>query len=207
MKIKIFAIGPILTNTIFLICEKTKEMAIIDPSIGAYEKILKYEKDFSIKTILLTHSHWDHIADVFKIKKKTNALVYIHKLDSENLKKPGYDKLPSMVKIDPVEPDIYIEDKMKLFVGDIEIEVIHTPGHSPGSVCFYISKEKILFSGDTLFHGGIGRIDFPFSNPSDMQKSLKKLFKLPNDVTVIPGHGKKTTIGKSKNLIHLFDEE
>jgi glyoxylase-like metal-dependent hydrolase (beta-lactamase superfamily II) len=198
MGFKSFVTGSFDTNSIVIFCDKTKIAAVIDPAFNSSEKILSYvEKNkLFLKFIFLTHSHFDHIGDVSKIKKEKNALVYVHKLDSKNLKNPGSDLLPLMEEIEGVEADRYLKDAQKLFVGTIEIKVIHTPGHTPGSVCFYVEGEKILFSGDTLFKGSIGNISFPMSNPLDMWESLKKLSKLPKDTRVIPGHGGETSIGK-----------
>jgi glyoxylase-like metal-dependent hydrolase (beta-lactamase superfamily II) len=198
MEFKSFISGSYDTNSIVIFCDKTKIAAVIDPAFNSFEKILPFvEKNkLFLKFIFLTHSHFDHIGDVFKIKKKKNTLVYIHKLDAKNLKDPGSDLLPLMEDVKGVSADRYLKDNQKLFVGSIEMRVIHTPGHTPGSVCFYAAKEKILFSGDTLFKGSIGNISFPNSNPSDMWESLKKLSKLPKDTRVVPGHGNETTIGK-----------
>ena len=93
-----------------------------------------------------------------------------------------------------------LEDKDKLKVGKVELQVIHTPGHTPGSICLYIPKENVLISGDTLFAGSIGNISFPTSKPKLMWESLKKLSKLTPDTKVLPGHGQSTTIGKEKWL-------
>lgn len=200
MIIEKFICGPFDTNTLLIVCEETKKAAVVDPSVGAYKKILAYAKknDLTIESIYLTHSHWDHIGNVAQIKEETNAKVYVHKLDAPNLQNPGKDGLPVFERIKKVVPDKYFEEGDKLKVGTIELQVIHTPGHTPGSVCLYIPKEKVLISGDTLFAGSIGNISFPSSQPKLMWQSLKKLAKLPPDTKVLPGHGESTTIDKEK---------
>ncbi|MCB1082882.1 MAG: MBL fold metallo-hydrolase, partial [Simkania sp.] len=115
--------------------------------------------------------------------------------DRLNVVKPGSDKLPLMFHIDGVEPEFDLQEGEVIEVGKLKLIVIETPGHTPGGVCFYLDKEKILFSGDTLFKGSIGKISFPTANPQAMWRSLKKLEKLPPETVVYPGHGPSTTIG------------
>ncbi|HEU64247.1 MAG: putative metallo-hydrolase [Candidatus Anoxychlamydiales bacterium] len=195
MLIKIFVLGPIENNTFVVTCSKSKKSFVIDPSFGAFEKIKNFleDKSYTLDKILLTHSHLDHIADVKHLKDTFSSPVYIHKLEAKTLQKPEPLSFFS-IKAEGVKPDVVFEDNDKIEVGDIEIKVIHTPGHTPGGTCFYIEKEKTLFSGDTLFKGSFGRVDFSYSNPKDMIKSLKKLSKLPKETKVYPGHGSQTTI-------------
>ena len=148
-----------------------------------------------VEAIFLTHSHWDHIADVAVLKKELDLKLYVHPFDAANMCHPGSDGLPLMFPIEGNEPDGFFEEGQKLQVGNLEIEVIHTPGHTPGGVCFYIPREKVLISGDTLFSGSIGNLSFPTADPEAMWASLKKLAKLPPDTRVYAGHGPATTIG------------
>ena len=195
MLIKIFVLGPLENNTFVVTSQKSKKSFVIDPSFGAFEKIKNFleDKSYTLDKILLTHSHMDHIADVKHLKDAFSSSVYIHKLEAKALEKPEPLSFFSM-KAEGVKPDILFEDREKIKVGDIEIEVIHTPGHTPGGSCFYIEKEKTLFSGDTLFKGSFGRVDFSYSSPKDMVKSLERLSKLPKETKVYPGHGSLTTI-------------
>lgn len=197
MIIKKFVCGPIENNTFVLVSEKTKKALVIDPAFGASNKVEKYvnENNYTLEKILLTHGHWDHITDVKLLKEEFSCLVYAHKLDSSLLENPQESSFFSTITLPNFKPDVLLEGGEKIKLGDIEILVIHTPGHTPGCICFYIEKEKVLFSGDTLFKGSFGRVDFSYSSSQDMIKSLKKLSNLPKDVKVYPGHGSETTIG------------
>jgi glyoxylase-like metal-dependent hydrolase (beta-lactamase superfamily II) len=197
-----FPSGPFRTNAILIGCPKTKRGAVLDPSFGSATPILQKaaELDLKIEKILLTHSHWDHIADVFVLKEKTQALIYLHSLDAKNLEEPGSDGLPLLIPIRAVKVDYFLNEGDVIHVGDLKLEVIHTPGHSPGGVCFFIRSEKVLFSGDTLFQGTIGNLSLPTAEPERMWPSLKKLSKLPADTRVIPGHGGETMIGNEEIL-------
>lgn len=189
--------GPFDTNAYVVACPTTKKAAIIDPAPESYDKILNTIESNHLKPelVLLTHSHWDHIAEVAQIKKKYHLPVYIHALDAPNLESPGADKLPCWIAIEGVHPDKLLKEGEIISVGDLQFHVIHTPGHTPGGVCFYCPKENVLISGDTLFKGTIGNISFPTASPSSMWESLKKLSKLPKETIVYPGHGPSTTIG------------
>ncbi len=197
MILEIFPSGPIATNAILIGCPQTKRAAVIDAPLKSCQQILAAQQrhGLHVEMILLTHSHWDHIAEVALFKKEFGAHVLIHAEDAGNLERPGSDGLTSLFPITGVKPDGYLVDGQQLFVGNLDIEVIHTPGHSPGCVCFYLEREKILISGDTLFRGGMGNLTLPTARPQLMKESFKKLARLPSDVKVIPGHGKPTTIG------------
>lgn len=197
MFIQAFPSGPFSTNAYLIACPHTKQAAIIDPAPDSAEKIQQTIKqhEFVPIAILLTHSHWDHIADVSTLKQQYNIPVYIHSLDVPNLVQPGSDGLPCWVKINSVQPDRLIKEADIIPVGEIKFKVIETPGHSPGSICLYNKEEGILFSGDTLFQGTIGNLSFPTSVPDQMWTSLEKLSKIDAQTKVYPGHGPQTTIG------------
>jgi glyoxylase-like metal-dependent hydrolase (beta-lactamase superfamily II) len=197
MVIQAFPSGPFSTNAYLVACTQTNQAAIIDPAPESHVVIDAYLQmyPFTVTHILLTHSHWDHIADVAELRKQLNVPVYVHALDAPNLEKPGSDELPCWIPISGVKPDGYLEEGDSIQIGHLLFKVIHTPGHSPGSVCFYEPKQQILFSGDTLFKGTIGNLSFPTSQPDRMWESLDKLSKLPLQTKVYPGHGPQTTIG------------
>jgi hydroxyacylglutathione hydrolase len=191
-----FPSGPYKTNAILI--GKDGAGAVVDPSPGSAGEILHqaHESGLKVEKILLTHSHWDHIADVRAIQEETGAPCYVHPLDAPNMETPGSDGLLLRVPILPVHPDHLLEEGEIIKVGPLSIEVIHTPGHSPGGVCFYVASEDLLIAGDTLFCGSIGRLDLPTGDPKTMWSSLKKLAKLPPKTRVVPGHGPDTEIGK-----------
>jgi hydroxyacylglutathione hydrolase len=200
MFIKTFTSGPADTNCYLVGCPKTREALIIDAPQGVTSKITQEDK-WVIKMIFITHSHWDHTVDAAQLKKTFRIPLYIHPSDEENLRQPGSDKLPLFFPIDSVQADGFLKDGEIFRVGNLEFKIIETPGHSPGGVCLWFQKEKVLFSGDTLFRGAIGRTDFPTSSPSQMRESLNKLAKLPPDTKVYSGHGLPTTIAaESQNI-------
>ncbi|GAB4189548.1 MAG: MBL fold metallo-hydrolase [Simkaniaceae bacterium] len=207
MKIFSFCCGPFQTNTYLIACEQTNNGAVVDPALGSKELCMETLEKAKIRcqAIFLTHSHFDHIAEVSPLKKEYGAAVYIHPFDAPNLENPGSDLLPLPFPIEGVMPDYFLEDGMRIMLGNMELLVIHTPGHTPGGVCFYAQKEKILFSGDTLFQGSIGNISFPTAQPQKMWDSLKKLSRLPSETKVYPGHGPPTTM-KKENWLEKAEE-
>ncbi len=196
MFIQVFPSGPFSTNAYVVACPNKREAAILDPAPNSFTDIQTFltNQNLKIQKILLTHSHWDHIADVTSFKEKYAIPVYIHSLDAPNLQQPGVDGLPCWLSIPAVQPDVLLEEGMQVAVGELTFQVMHTPGHSPGSVCFYEPQQQVLFSGDTLFKGTIGNLSFPTSQPSLMWPSLAKLAQLPPQTRVFPGHGPATTI-------------
>jgi len=193
-----FPFGPLETNAILIGCAQTKIGVAIDPSSGSAGAILEKTAELGLKIekILLTHSHWDHFADAHDLKAKTDAPLYIHFLDAKNLEHPGADGLPLIFPIHPVTPDHFLNEGDLIEVGKLKLEVIHTPGHSPGGVCFYLREQNLLISGDTLFQGSIGTLSLPTAEPDLMWNSLEKLAKLPKETRVVPGHGGETSIGR-----------
>ena len=179
---------------------------MVDPAQGSTREILEEaaRHHFTIDAILLTHSHWDHIADLSLLKERTGAPIYVHAADARNVELPGTDFLPLFFPIQGTHPDRLLKEGDEIRIGQIVFEVIHTPGHSPGGVCFFCRAEKILIAGDTLFCGGIGRIDLPTSQKKQMQASLAKLALLPADTRVIPGHGEDTTIAKERSTLRCL---
>ncbi len=196
MFIQIFPSGPFSTNAYVAACEQTREAAIIDPAPDSFSAICAFVefRELTCRKILLTHSHWDHIADVQRLKEQYGVPVYIHSLDAPNLRQPGADGLPCWLNIPGVEPDVLLKEGLVVPVGNLTFQVIHTPGHSPGSICFYEPQQHVLFSGDTLFKGTIGNLSFPTSQPDLMWPSLDKLSRLPQQTRVFPGHGPETTL-------------
>lgn len=202
MIIKAIPSGPYFTNAYVFACSETRKAVIVDPSPKSAPKITAYLDDHSLEpiAILLTHSHWDHIADVAELKALYSIPVCVHALDLPNLENPGADQLPCSIPISGVRADVLIQEGSKIEIGLLCLEVIHTPGHSVGSVCFFEKNRQILFSGDTLFRGTIGNISFPTSDPESMWTSLKKIAQLPPTTVFYPGHGATSTLGRENWL-------
>ncbi|NBT58493.1 MBL fold metallo-hydrolase [bacterium] len=199
---KTFPVGPLQCNCSILACERTLEAIVIDPG-DEPQKILQHLTQLGVKVkyLLHTHAHFDHIGATKDIKAQTSASVCLHKADQFI-----YEMLPMQGKMfgfqfetaPPVEK--YLEDEEILQFGDHGIQVIHTPGHSPGGVCFKLTAgDETLFSGDTLFKQSIGRTDLWGGNYEELIASIKnRLLVLNDDIGVFPGHGPSTLIGQEK---------
>ncbi|MDQ5956129.1 MAG: MBL fold metallo-hydrolase [Candidatus Rhabdochlamydia sp.] len=209
MIVKKFTTGPIDTNSYLLICPSSKSAVVIDVGQDSAQELNSYAERHQLKLekILLTHSHWDHIAGLAHLKNHLDIRVYVHQDDENNIINPGSDGLLLFIPIQGVKVDHYLKDEEVINAGDLRIKVIHTPGHTPGGVCFYLEEQKMLFSGDTLFQGAIGRMDLPTAcSPLKMIESLKKLETLPQETIIYPGHGEKTTIKQELSNIHAMEK-
>lgn len=200
-------VGPLECNCIIFGCKKTKEAVVIDPGDEA-TRILNClnQNGLHLKHILQTHAHIDHIGGAKDLQKATQTEVLIHQSDLLVLASLQMQALMFGLETKtPPKINRFIKEDDKITVGDYEMRVIHSPGHSPGSVCFYIlrsvngDEKHILFSGDTLFYRSIGRYDLPGGSYEQLMASIRdKLFVLPDDTIVYPGHGPMTTIGEEK---------
>ena len=194
LKVHCITVGELQTNCYLIFEEKTKTCIIIDPGAEG-EKIEKEtkKKNLNVVGIVNTHGHPDHISADNYLKKVFSCPVYIHPLDAEML-----DELKNNIvsflyfgDFESPHPDEFIKDK-SLKIGNIEFEVIHTPGHTPGSIC--LIANNFVITGDTLFCGSVGRCDLPGGDESKLMESLKKLIVLPGDYAIYPGHGPQCTI-------------
>jgi len=194
-------VAPYYTNSYIYYDENTLEAAVIDPG-GSADKLMDTAKEngLTIKYILLTHGHFDHIAGANELKVLSGAQVIAFEDEDELLKSADMNlSLIGMGKGVIINSDKLLKEGDFVDVGNGKLALIHTPGHTAGGVCYYDEENGILFSGDTLFKGTTGRYDLPTSDGAALFASIKKkLFTLPDDVKVLPGHEASTTIGFEK---------
>ncbi|MFA4905369.1 MAG: MBL fold metallo-hydrolase [Candidatus Margulisiibacteriota bacterium] len=183
MNIKTTKVGELRTNC--YIVSDDNEALVIDPGFET-EKILQEVGGLKIKAVILTHGHYDHVTEAFKL----NAPVWIGEKDEAMMKLTTGKKADRLLK-----------DHDSFDICHLTFVIYETPGHTPGGICLYNEKEKVLFTGDTLFGADYGRTDLPGGSESEMVNSLKKLLKLPPETKVYPGHGHPTTIGDEQNLL------
>ena len=199
MIIKNIVVGPLEVNCYILGCEETKEAAIIDPGDNADEIIKIIEREgLKPKYIINTHAHFDHIGGVKEIQDYFKIDFILHKEDLFLIENASEQAAAFGLKpISKPEVNRYVNNDEKISLGNNSITVIHTPGHSPGCVCYYLDNN--LFVGDTLFAGSIGRTDLPGGSYETLISSVKeKLFPLGDSTVVYPGHGPSTTIQSEK---------
>lgn len=196
-------VGPIATNVHILADPRSREAIAIDtatPSVGWIADELT-ERGWTLRLIVSTHGHWDHIGDNAAVAEHTGAEIAVHPLDRERLVAPSAQFAP--FDIVPSVPAVELAEGGEVRFGDIRLRVLHTPGHTEGSVCLLAADDGLLFSGDTLFAGGWGRVDLPGGDPDAMVASLARLLTLPDGVRVFPGHGDDTTIGRERAWLEL----
>ena len=201
MRITNLPSGALQANTYLAVDEKTNEGFIVDP--GGYNKVLTkevQENNVKIKYIILTHGHSDHICGVNEHKAEfPDAKIVAYKDEEAMLENPNLNQSPGFGVPYSTKADILVSDGDELKVGDVTLKFIHTPGHTEGGMCIYVKEAKALFSGDTLFRQSIGRTDFPGGSYKEIMDSIrKKLFLLPDDTNVFPGHMGMTSIGFEK---------
>lgn len=209
MIVEAYAIGPLKTNC--YLYRDDKKAWVIDP--GEHSPFIKdiiISQGLALKGILLTHGHFDHILGIKMLTQlKPDVEISIHPLDADSIGEGGLKNLHSFLQqVDPALLEVVkgIEEEFphpthllqdQEMIKGCDLKVLHTPGHTPGGVCFYSEKDKILFSGDTLFNSTVGRSDLPGGSMETLIHSIQKqLLILPKDVVVYPGHGGTTTIGK-----------
>lgn len=206
IEIKSMTLGMVATNCYLIISKETKEALLIDPADNALRISNVIEENVcTLKAILLTHGHFDHIMALNELKKRYNVPVYAHEEEEDVLKQSSLNMSGMIGQIYTTQADIYVKDGEHLKLAGLDIIVLHTPGHTKGGVCYYLPEEKVLMSGDTLFHCSIGRTDFPTGSMSQLVRSVKEqLFVLPDDVQVYPGHDSVTSIGYEKQYNPFF---
>jgi len=201
MFLKRLVVGALKTNCYLIACKETKKAVVIDP--GEEDEVdlilnLLQKNNFDLKYVINTHGHIDHIAGNNLLKAKTEALLLIHRLDADMLVDANKNFSSFMGKeICSPPADKLLEGGDEIFLGRLNLIVIHTPGHTPGGISLVLNN--IVFTGDTLFAGGIGRTDLPGGSYQDLIKSIReKLLILGDDKIIYPGHGPDSTIGEER---------
>ncbi|HET9457653.1 MAG TPA: MBL fold metallo-hydrolase [Candidatus Limnocylindrales bacterium] len=196
-------VGPIATNVHVLADPRSREAIAIDtatPSLAWISDELA-ERGWTLKLIVSTHGHWDHIGDNAPVAEHTGAAIAVHPLDRHRLEHP--EPLWAPFDIPPSVPAVELAEGGEIRFGALRLTVLHTPGHTEGSVCLLAADEGVLLSGDTLFAGGWGRVDLPGGDPAAMVESLARLTTLEDRIAVLPGHGSTTTIGRERAWLEL----
>ncbi len=200
-------VGPLATNVHVLVDPRTREAIAIDtatPSLAWIRDALE-ERAWTLKLIVSTHGHWDHTGDNAAIAAHTGAEIAVHPADRHRLTNP--EPLFTPFEIVPSVPAVELAEGGEVRFGEIRLRVLHTPGHTEGSVCLLAGDDGLLFSGDTLFQGGWGRVDLPGGSAGEMVASIARLTDLEDPVRVFPGHGPDTTIGRERPWMEMVRRE
>ncbi len=201
INIERFELGPLTVNCYVIYSAGSKECIVVDPGWPSSElESFLFNQDLKPAYIILTHGHFDHTSGVRRLKSLYECPLMIHKEDSNMLGNENLTAALFGLSADPSPPaDSYISDGDTISISNIKIEITHTPGHSPGSICLIIKGHKTIICGDTLFAGSIGRTDLPGGDYSTLIYSIKnKILIFDNDVKVLPGHGPATTVGRER---------
>lgn len=196
-------VGPAATNVHILADERSREAIAIDTAIPSLAWITDElaAREWTLKLIVSTHNHWDHIGDNAAVAGATGAEIAVHALDRDGLTRP--QPLFAPFPIPPSVPAVDLAEGGEIRFGEIRLRVLHTPGHTPGSVCLQSDDHGLLYSGDTLFAGAWGRTDLPGGSEEAMVESLVRLADLEPTVSVLPGHGAPTTIGRERPWLEM----
>jgi len=194
MKVLRLTTGPVGTNVWVLGDRRTREAIAVDTASPSARWLTQQLSDegWRLRFIVSTHRHWDHIGDNAEAVVATGATLAVHHADRPGLEDP--DPASAPFPIPPSVPALELAEGSRIRFGDIDLDVLHTPGHTEGSVCLLSNDERVLLSGDTLFAGAWGRTDLPGGNAQAMVDSLSRLATLDPGLTVLPGHGPETTI-------------
>ena len=193
-------LGPVYTNCYIAKNKETGEALIIDPADSPSKIELKVNAMGARPVaVLLTHGHFDHIMGVEAVREKYQIPVYACRQEEEMLREPSINMTVHYGQGCSIVPDVFLEDLDVIRLAGFSVQMIHTPGHTKGSCCYYLKDERVLFSGDTLFCGSVGRTDFPGGSTAEIVRSLHKLVdSLPEETEVFPGHDASTSIGYEK---------
>ncbi|TAM74533.1 MAG: MBL fold metallo-hydrolase [Chloroflexota bacterium] len=200
-------VGPVATNVWVLGDEPSREALAIDTATpcAAWVAEALAERGWTLKLIVSTHRHWDHIGDNAAVMAATGAALAAHPLDAPGIREPLAGGAP--FPIAPSAPAVELSEGGHVRFGGIDLEVLHTPGHTAGSVCLLAAPEGLLFSGDTLFAGAWGRVDLAGGSAQAMAASIARLARLEDGLQVLPGHGARTTIARERAWMELVARE
>jgi hydroxyacylglutathione hydrolase len=195
--------GPIATNVWVLGDERSRDAIAIDTATPcvAWVTAALAERGWTLRLVVSSHRHWDHIGDNAAVMEATGAELAAHALDRPGIVEP--EPLFAPFPIPPSIPAVELAEGGEIRFGSLRLQVLHTPGHTEGSVCLQATDERLLFTGDTLFASGWGRTDLPGGSEPAMVDSLSRLSGLEDDLQVLPGHGPRTTIGRERPLLEL----
>ncbi len=208
MLVRKFIAPPIFTNAYLVADGESRQAAVIDPGNGVAEKIAATAVEMGVKIafILNTHGHWDHVAGNAGLQQLTGAQILVHEGDAQMLGRATPEmRLP--FDFAPSKPDGFLEEGKRLKLGTTTLECLWTPGHSPGSTCFYAKEQPVIFTGDTLFERAHGRTDFEGGNGREIRRSLARIASLPPKTRILPGHGKETTVEKESKWIFEMNQK
>lgn len=186
VQIERLELGPFGTNAYIVVCQFTKDSVLVDAP-GEAPKVMERLRGTNPRYILITHDHWDHLGALSQLKSELKVPIAAHPADSANL---------------PSTPEILLNDGDVVTFGNVKLDVLHTPGHTPGSICFLTGK--YLISGDTIFPGGPGKTSSPSAFKQIVESITNKIFVLPGDTQVFPGHGDSTLLEKEKQQFEAF---
>jgi hydroxyacylglutathione hydrolase len=196
--------GGIAMTNCFLIADEAARVAVLfDAPDHTVEPLLDEaaKRKWEVTGLWLTHGHFDHFADHALVRKRfPTARILIHPLDEAKARNPEIQtrmfQLPFVIP--PLKADSNVADGQKLSIGSLDVEVLHTPGHAPGHVCYYFPREHTLVGGDLIIGGSIGRTDLPDSRHADLEASVRRVMQLPNSTKLLGGHGPVTTLGEER---------
>ncbi len=203
LRLQSFTVGPFAENPYLLSCTETNHALLVDPGDSPellWQAIVAAQ--VKLVAIVLTHAHLDHVGAVEAIRRRAQTPVYLHPADNELLANVVAQGRMFGLELTPVAPaERQLAHGDRITCGQLELHVLHTPGHSPGSVCLYLPAEQTLIAGDTLFQRSVGRTDLPGGDAQELFRSIEtQLWPLPDDVRVYPGHGPATMIGEEREF-------
>ncbi len=207
MKVLKLTTGPVATNVWVLGDVRTREAIAIDTATPSVRWLTQQlgDEGWALRFIVSTHRHWDHIGDNAEAVVATGATLAVHLADRHGLEQP--DPMSAPFPIPPSVPALDLAEGSRIRFGDVDLTVLHTPGHTEGSVCLLSQEDRVLISGDTLFAGGWGRTDLAGGDAEMMVDSLARLATLEDGLAVLPGHGPETSISREKPWLQMVAQE